>query len=148
MIPRSSPLKRSTTPIRRVSRPRRVQNQDYAKVKAEYLSTHPFCQITIARLGLDESLVIVGNGWCEGCFIPRATTIHHRNKRDGDRLTDVRWFLSGCWRQHDWVEANKQLARSLGFLLPIQADKDGAWGSGNQGLHTPAFMASRIGLKS
>lgn len=132
------------SPIRRVSRARRVQNNGYTAARREYLAAHPFCQITIARQGLDEAEVVRASGWAGGIRVPRATAIHHRNKRDGARLTDTRWFLSTCWREHEWVEGDKQTARLLGFLLPVQADADGRWGAGNRGLPTPEFMASRI----
>jgi hypothetical protein len=72
--------------------------------------------------------------------VPRATQIHHRNKKHGKRLVDVRWFLAVSAAEHDWIEANKSQARELGLLLPVQADPDGRWGGGNVGLETRLLM--------
>ncbi len=122
-------------------------HRQYLQDKAVYLAAHPFCQIHIAIFGLDEALVIerggkvsAGGQW----FVPRSTDIHHRNKRDGERLLDQRWWISCCRENHDLVERCKAWARDNGLLLPIQADSEGRWGTANQALTTPEFLVFRI----
>lgn len=100
--------------------------------------------VYIARTGLDEQEVIAKNGRIGGFWVPRSTQVHHRAKRNGDRLNDERWWMAVCRESHDDVEKNKGWAREEGYLLPIQADADGRWGAGNQALETPALMTSKI----
>lgn len=123
---------------------RAAQSRKYNVEKALYLQEHPFCQIFIARHGLDEDEVKRENGLLRRgghtIVVPIATQIHHRNKRDGERLLDQRWWMSACQMQHDYVEANKSRSRELGLLLPIQADADGCWGAGQSALPTPEFL--------
>lgn len=150
MLPRKTPLRR-TTRLEPRSETKQTESRLYVRDKTRYLSLHPFCQIWLARNEVDEELTL--NLWraagspsaweFRGKRIPRATHIHHRNKRNGARLRDDRWWLSACLEEHDWVENNKDDARALGFLLPIQADRDGKWGTGNVALPTPEFMKSK-----
>ncbi len=151
MLKRNTPLRRTTR--LRSKRPAKPGEPRYSHVRKAYLRDHPWCQITIARAGLDERHVIAAGAnvpdWCpivhcQGAQIPRATEIHHRNKSNGPRKCDTRWFMSTARPGHDWVEANKTEARAIGFLLPINATPDGCWGDGQRGLETPAFMESQI----
>lgn len=157
MIQRRHPLKRSTKPLKRtplkrkfyriprISERRRKQRAEYAPGRLAYLQAHPFCQIWIARHGFDEARVIADDGWTPEGRAPAADQIHHRNKGYGARLTDQRWWMSACLREHEWVEGAKDQARALGFLLPMEADANGRSPGGAQALETPAFMAARIG---
>lgn len=129
--------------MRQRSPRRNATQKEYAREVAYYLAKHPFCQISIARHELDESAVVAAGGRYGKIQIPRATEVHHRNKRDGARLLDKRWWMAASRQAHDWVEDNKETARILGYLLPIQADEDGKWGDGNAGIETPAFMRSK-----
>ncbi len=136
------------TRIPTTTKTRAAQRRRYAKQREIYLLDHPFDMIWIALNGLDEKLVIEANGYVRigglSRRAPRSTQIHHRNKCDGDRLLDERFWITSSDATHTQVELRKSWAREEGFLLPIQADANGAWGSGNQGLETPAFMASKI----
>jgi hypothetical protein len=49
--------------------------------------------------------------------------------------------MAASFSQHDFVEDHKDVARALGLLFPIQADADGRWGAGMQGLTTPELMS-------
>ena len=151
---RNSRLTRKTR--LRSKRPAKPGEPRYSHVRKDYLLAHPWCQITIAMAGLDERHVIalgvnvpedVDYVWCQGVRIPRATEIHHRNKSNGPRKCDVRWFMSAARPGHDWVEENKTEARERGFLLPINATPDGCWGNGQRGLETPVFMDLQITRK-
>ncbi len=130
--------------IPRITDERAAQRRLYNLRRLRYLAEHPFCQIVIACRGLDEAAVIAGKGWVSGFKVPRANQIHHRNKARHERLLDERWWMSASVDGHNYVEMHKRWARENGFLLPMQADADGRWGSGNQALETPAFMASQI----
>ena len=127
--------------MKRRSAKRARQTGIYVREEEKFLEAHPFCQAWIFNERLDERFVLASGGIVEGVMVPRSTEVHHRNKKDGDRLLDQRWWLAVCRTQHDWIENHKNLARESGLLLPIQADKDGKWGSGNQGLTTEQLMA-------
>lgn len=147
MIERKTPLRR-TAGLRKRSTKLETVARLYARDVARYLEQHPFCQIWLARHEADEEMIVsawrVGGSpetWeFRGARIPRSTEVHHRNKRDGTRLRDQRWWMAASREQHDWVEEHKDDARALGYLLPIQADKNGRWGDGQQAIETPAFM--------
>jgi hypothetical protein len=150
MIQRNTPLRRSSRLKSRSSKAQTVARL-YSRDAARYLEQHPFCQIWLARNEADEEMILTAyrssgspSSWeFRGTRIPRSTEIHHRNKRDGARLRDQRWWLAACREQHEWVEMNKSDARALGYLLPIQATTNGTWGDGNQGIETPAFMKAK-----
>lgn len=155
MIQRRKPLRRKTPlkrsgPIKRIPKitsKRRSERAEYNAARHTYLMAHPFCQVFLARNGLDEREVLrdfnhdVGSVYFKGQRIPRATQIHHRNKCRGALLNDQRWWISCNPEQHDWIENNKGTARLLGFLLPIQANAEGEWGDGNKAQTTPEMMA-------
>lgn len=137
------------TRIPRITLERAAQRRLYRIRVKRYLAEHPFDQIEIALLGLNEAKLIEA----AGCYrdangtsrrIARSTQIHHRNKADHTRLLDERWWLATNATSHYRVENNKDWARELGLLFPFQADRDGCWGDGNQALETPAFMASMV----
>ena len=135
-------------PIPRQSSRRKVEQRQYAKQRAAYLIAHPYCQAWIAMHGMDENDVVANSGYQKYCdyghLVPRSTSIHHRNKRTGSRLLDERWWMAVCDYSHHEIEERKEWARQEGYLLPIQADKDGRWGAVNQALTTPELMASKI----
>jgi hypothetical protein len=139
---------RRATRISPISAAKAKESAEYRRKAAWYLARHPYCQLVIFLLGLDEGAVINNRGLLaiEGrrVLVPPADDVHHRNKRCSERrLLDERFWISASRGVHDWVEAHKDLARELGLLLPIQADEDGRWGDGNVGLHTPELLARR-----
>ena len=137
--------------FKRITPERAAERREYAELRERYLREHPVCQIWIAERGLDEAAVLAqlgdnrrpGDLWWNGERVPFANQIHHRNKCRRARLTDERWIMSASQKWHDEVEGKKGWARDRGYLFPIQADAEGRWGSGNQGLTTPELMASR-----
>ena len=165
MIQRRKPLRRKTplkrggfirrkTPIRRISKVRSSHRRQYARDREEYLREHRVCQIFLARHRISERSLRL-NSWFDlygetyvliagrTTRIPRATQIHHRNKARGERLLDKRWWIAASAEEHEWVESNKDEARELGLLLPIQADEQGRWGSDQQALVTEELIESR-----
>lgn len=143
-IVRKTPLKRGGY-IARISKSRRADRSMYSRDRAEYLRDHPFCEIYIARYGLDPKTVFSNNGVVGGFKVPRSNQIHHRNKTNGPRLLDKRFWMAASGKQHRWAEDNKDDARAIGILLPIQADIQGRWGNAQQGLTTPELLLHRIG---
>lgn len=149
-LKRGGPIVRKSYRIPRIKPKRKAENASYSEIRKEYLNEHPYCQITIALHGLNETEILEkGRGYREVhrytatgglVVVPRANQIHHRNKGRGARLVDRRWFMSAANKGHDWVEGHKDFARDLGLLLPIQADAEGRWGAGNQGLTTDELL--------
>lgn len=126
MITRRHPIKRSTTPIRRVSTRRAVQLREYSKLRAKFLAEHPFCQIAVELSGLAESVVIQREGrHCDWTAprgqrvrdVPRSVEIHHRAGRTGEKLNDVSKWLAVCRGNHDWCHQFPSEARAREWLL-------------------------------
>ena len=46
-----------------------------------------------------------------------ATEIHHMNGRNGERLNDVKYFLSACRGCHTYIHNNPKEARKEGWLV-------------------------------
>jgi len=68
-----------------------------------YQSAYPLANFTLTELlGYDA---------------PRATEIHHMNKRRGKMLLDESFWLAVCRDNHERIELNKAWAREHGFLL-------------------------------
>ena len=151
-IERRTPLKRTgfkrkpidfSKRISPISDRRATERRMYNRDRGEYLREHPYCQVFIYRHALSEELVIRGSGFQNGFKVPRSTQVHHRNKANGSRLLDKRWWMAAAFEQHQWVEDNKEEARKLGLLLPIQADKDGRWGADQQAVTTRELLDTR-----
>lgn len=147
----SAPAKRSGLP--RTTRLRAQQRRQYNQMKPAYLAAHPYCQITICRLGLNEARVIE----LEGAFmlrggevrqVPPATELHHRNKANGIRLINFDYIMSACPAAHDWEERKKSEARRLGILCPINCKSDGTMPDGTKQPTTPELLAQRHAEKA
>ncbi len=123
---RKSPLKRSTKSLRRsklkpVSTKRAGQLREYAKLRKQFLEDHPFCQVAIEEHAADEAVIVRIFKDCSalliaGQHIPRATEIHHKNKRRGAMLNDTKHWMAVCRENHERIENNKAWARSKGYL--------------------------------
>lgn len=139
--------------MKRITASRAAERREYTNRWVAYLAAHPLDQIAIALHGFDEDAILAaipdsprfkGVLW-QGAIIGYSDQIHHRNKTDHGRLLDERWWLATNLASHTFIEEHKGWARENGFLLPIQADSEGRWGAGNQGLTTPEFMKARAG---
>lgn len=137
------PKKKKCRRIPTIRKERAAERRMYNKDRDEYLKAHPYCQIFIAQNRLNEEEVISAEGFLRGLCIPLATQIHHRNKTNGPRLLDKRWWMSACHEEHQYVENHKEESRKIGLLLPIQADAQGKWGAGCQALVTRDLLAVR-----
>lgn len=97
--PNKSAKPQSGTPIKRRSDKRAKQEREYSKLRVEFLTANPDCQV-----GVDG---------CTG----EASEVHHKAGRIGDLLTDVSKFCAACHNCHVWVENNPKESMERGFIL-------------------------------
>ncbi len=93
-----------------ISATRRKSLAEYRKVRALYLKAHRFCEICPKRKPSKSAKL--------------ASDIHHTHGRAGHLLTDQSHFLAVCRECHNWIEGNRGIARSNGWLAPL-----GSWNS-------------------
>lgn len=80
--------------MRKVSKKRAEQNKEYTKTRLQFISE---------------------NELCERCGKP-ADEIHHKAGRNGERLNDVKGFMSVCRGCHQWIHAHPKESREAGWL--------------------------------
>lgn len=112
---RNTPLKRSTKPIRRVSKKRAKQLRTYSTLRKEFLALHPICQVWLKEQGITESDTAIFHLLLDD-YAPRATEVHHMNRRNGARLNDEAYWLAVCAEAHRRIHAEPSWARAEGFL--------------------------------
>ena len=84
--------------MRKVSTKQAKLLRKYAKVRKEYLSEHPLCEIDLP-----------------GCT-RKATEIHHTAKKQTEQLwLDKKYMRSSCNECHCEVEKSPSLAKELGI---------------------------------
>lgn len=110
-------------PIRKVSNKRAKQNREYSKVRAEFLKAHPWCQVQIQTVGVNEEDVIAGHGRVQlpngtWMLFAEATEIHHKRGRFRSRLCESEYFLACSEAAHRWIHNNPKEAYAAGFMLP------------------------------
>lgn len=103
MIRRYTQLKRSTKPLRRaplarVSKKRRKENAQYLCLRAEFLASHPHCEVCVP-------------GICQN----RSRDVHHAQGR-GSNLCNVNSFVATCRPCHDHIHQHPSWAREKGYL--------------------------------
>lgn len=84
-------------PIKKVSTQRAKQNQEYARLRDEYLSVYKTCEVVECH--------------------NRSNQIHHMQGRDGDKLTDVNLFLAVCPDCHRRITEDSAWAISQGYSI-------------------------------
>ena len=89
-----SPLKRKT-PLRRVSKKRKLQNDVYKEVREQFLTLNPLCQV------------------CSSV----ASQVHHRRGRFGDRLNKSEFFLAMCLDCHHKIHMNPAWAYAKDYMV-------------------------------
>lgn len=96
-----TPLKRKTW-MRRVSHKQKKRNAEFEKVKAEWLSKNPFCEIDAPNFQ---------------CTLSRNVTVHHIRQRYGDYLCNTKYFATACSNCHHYIHfVDPKWARENGFL--------------------------------
>jgi len=81
-------------PINKKSDKRKLQESIYKKIRVDFLKE---------------------NSKCEACG-KKATEVHHKNKRNNERLNDVNFFMAICSNCHRWIHDNSNEARIKGWL--------------------------------
>jgi hypothetical protein len=84
-------------PIRKVSKKRAIEIREYLEKKAKYLQIFPICQ-------------------AKGCGKP-STDLHHRQGRNGSKLTDETLFMALCFDHHEYYTEHSAEAIEDGISL-------------------------------
>ena len=93
---RRKPLKRSTKPIRRVSKVRRTRLTKYAELRLAFLRERLYCEV---------------------CRKAVSTQVHHLAGRMGQKLCDFSRCLAVCFNCHRYIHDNPKWARENGFRI-------------------------------
>jgi hypothetical protein len=84
-------------PIRKVSKKRAIETRWYLEKKAKYMEIFPICQ-------------------AKGCGKP-STDLHHRQGRQGSKLTDDTLFMALCFDHHEYYTEHSAEAIEDGISL-------------------------------
>lgn len=106
-----TPLKRKTR-LRSLSKKRRKINEEYLRLRAEFLKAHPYCQWFEAENDIDRRVMI--NGFA---FVPLSQEIHHRRGR-GKYLCDTSTWMAVSRNAHRWIHDHPKESYQKGYLLP------------------------------
>lgn len=92
-------------PVTKVSDKRAGQLAEYYKLRKEYLSLYPVCEV-------------------EECNI-KAIDIHHQRGKEGERLLDTNFFMSVCRKHHEEMTEHSKEAIEKGhsFLRTGKSEK-------------------------
>lgn len=82
-------------PPNKVSPKRAGQVVEYIKLKREYLALYPVCEVPECHL--------------------RSVDVHHQGGKEGDRLTDVNYFMALCRPHHDEFTEHSNQAIKNGY---------------------------------
>lgn len=94
-LKRKTPLKRGGR-LRPVSKKRAKQNKVYFSLRLKYLYLHPTCEV---------------------CKEKKATQIHHKKGRVGERLNDCLYWLGVCFECHNKIHHNPSWAYAKDYLI-------------------------------
>lgn len=83
------------TSLNQKSDKRKDQEKIYTKISKIFKDSNPDCE----------------------CCGKTATDIHHKNGRNGDRLNDVKFFMSVCRTCHTYIHEHPKESREMGFLI-------------------------------
>lgn len=82
-------------PIEKRSKKGKKDDQEYTKIKREFLIANPRCQVEKCNHVSED--------------------VHHKRGRVGKLLTDVRYFLAVCRKHHKIIEDNPLWAKENGY---------------------------------
>lgn len=124
MITRKTPLKRSSTPLKRtslrkVSKKRAKDSRIYSQKRKAFLETHPYCQVWLRENWVSEECTIQNYQRHEaiGLGVPLAIDIHHTKGRTGSNYLDESTWLAVSREMHEKIHNNPSWARERGYLL-------------------------------
>lgn len=88
--------------IKQVSKKRAKELAEYYVLRDMYLKEHPIC---------------------EACEKKPSTQIHHKMKRFGKYLCDVRYFMAVDNECHRWIEDHQSKAEEKGWIIRRSNEK-------------------------
>ena len=108
--------------IKPMSAKRKVAAKSYSAQRAKFLAAHPYCQVFIARTGLDEEALIQWQGCYRDAFgvfsrAPESCDVHHKAGRTGTNYLDQSTWLAVSRHEHEWIHAHPSLAREAGWMI-------------------------------
>lgn len=83
------------TPIKKITTKRAAQNQEYLKLRKEYLEAYPACEV-------------------EDCH-NKSTEVHHMRSREGESLLNTNEFLAVCHGCHHKITTDSAWAVANGY---------------------------------
>lgn len=83
--------------VQKVTLKRAGQNQEYMKLRAEYLALYPVCEV-------------------EDCHL-KAVEIHHQKGRENERLLDTNYFMAVCHKHHNEMTEHSKAAIEKGYSV-------------------------------
>jgi len=84
------------TPLKKVSKKRGRQLSAYSKLRKEYMTANPVCEM---------------------CHKAKATDIHHKAGRVQEMLNEVIHWASVCRDCHNYIHQHPNFARDNGWLI-------------------------------
>jgi hypothetical protein len=112
------------TPLRKKSKKRSAEENEYMRLREEFLQEHDLCQLWLEVNGLDES--DFGDrirAFSMGC--PKSNQIHHKccgkNRKATYLRTDT--WMAVSQSGHDFIHANPKLSYERGWLLKTVPEK-------------------------
>tara|TARA_R110000868_G_scaffold93805_2_gene259384 strand:+ start:5583 stop:5972 length:390 start_codon:yes stop_codon:yes gene_type:complete len=108
--------------LRPVSAKRGVAARYYAAARLFFLARHPYCQVFIARMGLDEVALKQWGGHYADIHgllrrAPTSDDVHHKAGRTGTNYLDEQTWLAVSRQEHEWIHAHPSEARKRGWLV-------------------------------
>lgn len=83
------------TPLNKISKKRIAQNKEYEILRKKFIKDNPKCELC-----------------------PKSTKdLHHKNGRNGSRLTDPVYFMAVCRSHHEFIHLNPEESRKNGWLI-------------------------------
>lgn len=108
--------------VKPVSAKRKLAARSYSAARMFFLASHPYCQVFIARMGLNETAVKQWGGYYSDVYgalrrAPTSDDVHHTAGRTGTNYLDERTWLAVSRQEHEWIHAHPSEARKRGWLL-------------------------------
>lgn len=85
-------------PVKKVTEKRSKQNQEYARLRDQYLEAYPACEVVECSR--------------------KSTEIHHMQTRTNENLTNVDMFLAVCRLCHERITVDSAWAIENGYSYP------------------------------
>lgn len=84
-------------PIKKVSQKRNIQNQQYLRLRKDYLEAVQYCEVPECH--------------------KKSTEIHHMAGRENEKLLDTNYFLAVCHDHHHKITVDSKWAIENGYSI-------------------------------